>query len=61
MMGYYGPTNSLAFDQPGVPAEALNSSNMSPDNRAKQALMDPRWWGDHVTDVQEDYKELIAR
>lgn len=61
MMGYYGPTNSLAFEQPGVPADALNSSNMSPANRAKQTLMDARWWGEHVTDVQEDYKELIAQ
>lgn len=61
MMGYYGPTNSLAFEQAGVPADALSSSNMSPANRARQTLMDARWWGEHIGDVQEDYKELIAR
>ncbi|MNH10815.1 spermidine/putrescine ABC transporter periplasmic substrate-binding protein [compost metagenome] len=61
MMGYYGPTNTLAFEQPGVTAEQLAQSNMAPVNRDKQALMDAQWWGEHMTDVQEDYKELIAQ
>lgn len=61
MMGYYGPTNNLAFEKVDFPADVLNQSNMSPANRAKQTMMDPRWWGEHMTDVQEQYKELIAQ
>lgn len=61
MMGYYGPTNELAFKEAGVSEEALTKSNMSPANRAKQTLMDADWWGQHMADVQEDYKELIAQ
>lgn len=61
MMGYYGPTNNQAFDKGNFSAEVLDQSNMSPANRAKQTMMDPRWWGQHMGDVQEDYKELIAR
>lgn len=61
MMGYYGPTNDKAFEQGNFSAAVLSQSNMSPDNRAKQTLMDPSWWGEHVMDVQEDYKDLISR
>jgi putative spermidine/putrescine transport system substrate-binding protein len=61
MMGYYGPTNAQAFEQPGVTAEQLAQSNMSPANREKQVLMNAQWWGEHMSDVQEDYKELIAQ
>ncbi|MHA6195121.1 ABC transporter substrate-binding protein [Pseudomonas wadenswilerensis] len=61
MMGYYGPTNNLAFEKGNFSADVLNQSNMSPANRARQTMMDPRWWGQHMTDVQEDYKALIAQ
>ncbi|WJD72303.1 ABC transporter substrate-binding protein [Pseudomonas asiatica] len=61
MMGYYGPTNDQVFTNGNFPAQVLEQSNMSPDNRAKQTMMDPSWWGKHLPEVQEDYKELIAK
>lgn len=61
MMGYYGPANKQAFEVEKFPAEVLAQSNASPENAAKQVLMQPIWWAENMQDVQEDFKNLIIQ
>lgn len=60
MMGYYGPANKKAFEVGNIPADIVAKSNMSPENVAKQLLIDTGWWADHIQDVQEDYKNMMV-
>jgi len=61
MMGYYGPSNQKAFEVEKFPPEVLAQSNQSPENAAKQVIMQPTWWAEHMQDVQEDFKDLITQ
>ncbi|WP_170984246.1 polyamine ABC transporter substrate-binding protein [Rhodoligotrophos defluvii] len=61
MMSYYGPTNSRAFEVEKFPPEVLAQSNASPENAAKQLVLQPAWWADNNQDVSEEYKNLIIQ
>lgn len=59
MMGYYGPANLKAFEVKKFEDEIVANSNTSPENAAKQLIMNPGWWADNIQSVQEEYKNLI--
>jgi Spermidine/putrescine-binding periplasmic protein len=61
MMPYYGPSNAKAFEVKEFSAEILAKSNASPENAAKQVVMNPAWWAENIQDVQEDFKNLIIQ
>jgi putative spermidine/putrescine transport system substrate-binding protein len=61
MMGYYGPANTKAFEVEKFSAEVIAQSNASPENAAKQVIMQPGWWAENMQDVQEDFKNLIIQ
>ena len=60
MMPYYGPTNSLAFEEKAFSPEVLAQSNMSPENVKKQTFLDANWWRDNNELVREDYSLLMS-
>ncbi len=60
MMPYYGPTNQKAFEHAKVSDAVLKSSNTSPENAAKQVVVDVSWWADHASEVQEEYKMMMV-
>ena len=60
-MPYYGPANLKAFEFTKASEEVVEQSNTSPDNAAKQMVLDVSWWADHATEVQEEYKMMMVQ
>lgn len=54
----YGAVNPKAFD--GVPAEDLQNINSSPENLAKQVIMDGVFWADNATEYGERFDEMLV-
>ena len=61
VLPYYGPINERAFSVKQFSAEALEKANSSPQNKDRQAPLQPAWWADNIARVQERYQALIAK
>lgn len=61
LLPYYGPINERAFAVKQFSAEALAKANSSPQNKNRQAPIQPGWWADNIARVQERYQALIAK
>ncbi len=55
-----GPTNKRVFDTVHYPADVLQRTNSSPQNRDKQSLLSPSWWATNNARVEQRYKTLIS-
>jgi putative spermidine/putrescine transport system substrate-binding protein len=55
----YGPVNLKAFDTGKIAAGDAPKICSSPENAAIQATLDPFWWGENLTKVQEMWDEMI--
>ncbi len=55
----YGPINSKAFDVPGVLTDEMKANvNSSPENAAKQIVLDVAWWGDNGAEMMERWQNF---
>jgi len=61
LLPYYGPINERAFAVKQFSPEALAKANSSPQNKDRQAPLQPAWWADNIARVQERYQALIAK
>lgn len=55
----YSPINEKAFSTGKIPPALAASLNSSPENRAKQVIIDVMWWADHGQEVQERFDRLM--
>lgn len=62
VLQYYGPVNLKAFEVKAFSKDALEKSNSSPENAAKQIIFDADWWRDNQLKlkVDERYKEVVV-
>jgi len=55
----YSPINTKAIDTGKISPELARTLNSSPENRAKQVVVDVMWWADHGQEVQERFDKLM--
>jgi putative spermidine/putrescine transport system substrate-binding protein len=55
----YSPINEKAFATGKIPPALAATLNSSPENRAKQVVVDVMWWADHGQEVQERFDALM--
>lgn len=60
-MPYYGPANQKAFEFTNASEEVVAQSNSSPENAAKQLVIDVDWWAENAAEIQEDYKMMMVQ
>ncbi|HEX2526279.1 MAG TPA: ABC transporter substrate-binding protein [Geminicoccus sp.] len=54
----YGPINQKAFDQPVLTDELKAKINSSPENAAKQIVLDVAWWGENGAAMMERWQNF---
>ena len=54
----YGPINQKAFDQEVLTDELKAKVNSSPENAARQFVLDVAWWGEHGAEMMERWQNF---
>jgi putative spermidine/putrescine transport system substrate-binding protein len=57
----YGPVNPDAYADGRLPADFAKTLPSSPENKNRQALVDPTWWIEHQAAVTERFQEFIQQ
>ncbi len=60
-MDNYGPVNVRAYEVRQFTPEQLAKTNSSPQNAAKQVLIDAAWWARHGAKAEEAFKSAILQ
>jgi putative spermidine/putrescine transport system substrate-binding protein len=60
-MDNYGPVNTQAYEVRKFTPEQLAKTNSSPENAAKQTLIDANWWAENGDKAEERYKAAILQ
>jgi putative spermidine/putrescine transport system substrate-binding protein len=57
----YGPANQRAYDTGKITAEMMKNLNTSPENSKRQLIMNGEWWGEHGSEAQEAWNNLMLK